>query len=512
MALLFCWLVAWMMAYRYAILDDSLIHLRYADFLRRVHFITFDGVHRTFGTSSLLFVGLLALLRGFTASPLMPRAVSSVCHLVLFGGFAGLYLRSAEAGSRRVRMLALVALFLLVPLSALRWLDDGMETSLVMCLVCITAWWVHRLSVWDEVSGAAWGGSLVLGFALVLLRNELAIVDGLGVLVLLLAAAGRVEAGWGGRLVRAIPGRCGLLLGGMLTEMLIRLEMGTFLPDTALAKSHGMTMFGPTIGASEQVMAGSLLFGLGAMAAWGVSAVMVLRQRQARTLATLAANALFPVVLLASAARGQEIQGVRYFIWTFFFPIVWNLLELRHVDGTVPADEVEAGASLWSPRRDVLVLGGMLGVMLLAMPADTRLMRRILAQRGETTRMFLGMDLASAMRGETGVAYDVGYIAYFSGDPVCDLNGLVNGAGPAAMTVRQRAERCAAERPGFAYLNKSQDRPLADYLDLKDWVVCGRYDLPNVRTTDRHWLLVRPEIAGRVCAANRFVAAASPFR
>lgn len=506
---LFCWMLAWMVRYRFSILDDSLIHLRYADHLRRVHYITFDGVNHTFGTSSLLFVGLLALLRGFTQSPLLPRAVSSLCHMVLFACFAAAYLRSVESASRRVQMLGLTALFLLVPLSAIRWLDDGMETSLVMCLVCLTAWWVHRLSLRVRISAGEWFLSLALGFVLVLLRNELGIVDLLGVLILTLAAPG---PGGATRILRGLPARCSLLAGGILAALLIRVVMHSFLADTALAKSHGIHQFGPTIGASEQVMAGSLIFGMGALVLWLVSGAMLLRQRQARRLPTLAANVLFPVVLLAAATRGQEIQGVRYLIWTFFFSIVWNFLELAHLDRTVPAEELASGARLWAPRRDATILGVLLMLGLAALPLDTRLMRRILGQRGETTQLFMATDLASAMRGQTGVAYDIGYIAYFSEAAMCDMSGLVNGRGPAALTETERAARCAAQHPDFAYLNQGQDQPLSHYLPLKDWIVCGQYDLPNIRTTDRHYLLVKPEDAARVCRANHFTPAASPYR
>jgi hypothetical protein len=54
------WLGSWIYFTRYAMLDDALIHLRYAAFLRQLHFITYDGVHASYGTSSLLYVSLLA--------------------------------------------------------------------------------------------------------------------------------------------------------------------------------------------------------------------------------------------------------------------------------------------------------------------------------------------------------------------------------------------------------------------------------------------------------------------
>lgn len=58
------WLAAALFVSRHYLIDDALIHLRYAALLRRTGFITYDGKLPSFGTSSLLWVGLLALLRG----------------------------------------------------------------------------------------------------------------------------------------------------------------------------------------------------------------------------------------------------------------------------------------------------------------------------------------------------------------------------------------------------------------------------------------------------------------
>ena len=55
-----CW------AGRHEMLDDALIHLRYAAVLHDRHLISFDGVNPNYGASSLLYVGILALLRSAT--------------------------------------------------------------------------------------------------------------------------------------------------------------------------------------------------------------------------------------------------------------------------------------------------------------------------------------------------------------------------------------------------------------------------------------------------------------
>ena len=63
--LLAVWLMVWLRLSWPAMQDDAFIHLRYAVNLLRYHIISYDGVHPDYGTSSLLYVWLLAALRAF---------------------------------------------------------------------------------------------------------------------------------------------------------------------------------------------------------------------------------------------------------------------------------------------------------------------------------------------------------------------------------------------------------------------------------------------------------------
>jgi hypothetical protein len=136
------WLSYWLYATRLAMLDDALIHLRYASNLRNVHFITYDGVNPTFGTSSLLYVAILAFLRGFTASPLLPKILSDVAYVCLIGFVLVLIYRLGASLPARIVCVGLLA-SLISPMG-LRWLTDGMETSLVVLAVGLLALLAHR--------------------------------------------------------------------------------------------------------------------------------------------------------------------------------------------------------------------------------------------------------------------------------------------------------------------------------------------------------------------------------
>ena len=94
------WLLVWMSLSWPAMQDDALIHLRYAANLLHHHTISYNGVHQDYGTSSLLYVFLLAGLYSFFASPILPRVVSSFFHLVLFGGLVWGLTREVRSGPR----------------------------------------------------------------------------------------------------------------------------------------------------------------------------------------------------------------------------------------------------------------------------------------------------------------------------------------------------------------------------------------------------------------------------
>jgi hypothetical protein len=414
--LLSIWLIAWIYLSWYAVQDDALIHLRYANFLHSLHFITFDGVRPNYGESSLLYVGILALLRSVSVSPLLPHAVSSFFHLVLFAMCSVMFLRAGRCSSSRVQFLLLALVVVLVAPSAVRWLDDGMETGLVLSMIAVLVWQVHRLSLRTRVT--AWDDcfSALLGFLLVFLRIELAIAAVFASLILVLAR--KNEHGWRNLSlwISSLP----FVLGAIAAACAIRLLMHSFIPDTALAKSHGYEGLIYPLRSTAIVLSGALLFGLGMMSLWLVSAIMVLRDGSLR-MASIAANALFPVVLGVAVLRGQEIQGARNLVWCFFFSICWNIFELWHSARPLHTRGVSTASAI------------LLVIFIAVMPFESPVMYRVLRTRSNTMKTFMSENLQLPLQGSLGVARDVGYISYFTQDSICDLAGLVNGRMAASM-------------------------------------------------------------------------------
>jgi hypothetical protein len=132
---LLLWLLMWIYLSWPAMQDDALIHLRYAHNLYRTHLVSYDGIHSDYGASSLLYIHLLAFLSIFSESPMLARGLSSFAHILLFAFLAIVFSRIVSARAVLARLLSVIFLLLLVVPSAVRWLDDGMETGLLLCFV-----------------------------------------------------------------------------------------------------------------------------------------------------------------------------------------------------------------------------------------------------------------------------------------------------------------------------------------------------------------------------------------
>ncbi len=481
------WLIAWIILSWAGVQDDAFIHLRYADNFFRTHRITYDGVHPDYGASSLLYVYLLASLRDFFTSPDLPRILSTCAHLLLFSGLVILFFRSIPRDSSLSRLLGLILLLILVSPSAVRWLDDGMETGLALCVVGVLCWTTFRQSTHPTISRSQYVGFVALGFCAVLLRTELILLCGLSFAILtwkrLFETSNETKSN---RRFMALISGSHLLLGGILAVAFIRLTMHALLPDTALAKSAGVPEWHIAAGVTAKILAASLSFGAGMFLFW-LTTIFLLLLAGRFSITNLLANLTFPVLFSLAALRGQQIQGARYFVWTFFFSILWNILELSRV----PLDDR-------SQRRSTILAYALMALLLLALPFESRLFYPMLRDRATLVKQFEGERL-DLLQGKRGVAYDVGQIGYFSRADICDLAGLVNGRHKASETESERIAGCAASNPDFMFIAIGELNQLGHYSPIEDWRICSHYDFRTVEQSVRHYLIVRRSTAPEVC-------------
>jgi hypothetical protein len=472
------WLVSWAILSWPGMQDDAFIHLRYADNLLRTHHITYDGVHSNYGASSLLYVGFLASLTTFSHSPNLPRLVSTCAHLLLFAGLALLFLRFVPAKSNLARLLGLVMLFILVSPSAVRWLDDGMETGIAITFVALISWIAFSESSRNSITPARYLVFLIVGFLAVLLRIELILLCGIAWVMLIATnlfnpANPSIKDQFSKILLRSSH----LLVGGILALVFIRIKMHFLLPDTALAKSTGIPNLHDAVSSTAIVFAGAPIFGAGLFLFWILTFILLLRA-ESFSIPTLLANSIFPILFAAAVLRGQLIQGTRYFAWTFVFSILWNILAL----GRLSLNQQQKPQKNW-------VTYSFIAILLLALPYEVKAMYPVLTERADMARKFENQHL-EIFQGKRGIALDIGYIGYFSRADICDLGNLVNGRDKAHLNLGTRMKMCIAEKPDFLFLSPGVLNELRQYTSLDDWKICDTFDFRNVNSVDSHHLLV----------------------
>jgi hypothetical protein len=467
----------WLFLTRYSMLDDSLIHLRYAANLDHLHFVTYDGVGHTFGTSSPLYLALLTVVFAIFPGVFVAKLVSVVIYLCLLLFTVHLVLR--EDNTNFSRGLAFCLLVTFCSPMGVRWLADGMESGLVCLMVLLAA----RATIGSATAGRNGILLFIYGLGLTLLRIELLALCGI-------CSATIFVAQWHlfpKQLARALRTALPILCGGIAAMLLIHLIFGSFLPDTALAKAYNK----PSIEGAMvfvQLMASSFALGLGVFIVWIVSAAFAFRPASPVGRSTLlVANSMFPILVTLSCVRGQAVQGVRYFLWAMLFSIAWNLWTLARAPQPIRL------------QTATLVTCGLLIACLL--PFDTYYGGRTMLGRAKTFQQMRSSQL-DHLSGHIMLADDIGFIGYFSQANVCDLNGLVNGRDFAALTQLQRIQACVDRKPDALFLTTPRVQMMRSYIpDLEEWTPCEKIDFPNVHSNDTHYLLVRTEKAATLCPA-----------
>jgi hypothetical protein len=331
-------------------------------------------------------------------------------------------------------------------------------------------------------------GFTVLAFFTALLRTELMFLCGVAFAILVWKSAlsgdrSNLFAQW----FRAVLRSSHLMLGCLFALIFIVLRMHAVLPDTAIAKSSGIVNWG-TLHAAATVLAGGLTFSAGLLLLWLLTLFLLVRSGRF-SIPALIANAVFPIVLLLATLRGQEIQGARYLVWTYFFSTLWNIFELGSVIPVRPFT-----------KRSYSLVYGFIVLLLIVQPLECKTMYGVLTRRAETMKKFEGQNLG-ILQGKVGIASDVGYIGYFSRANICDVAGLVDGRAVARLTSRQRFANCAASHPDFIFGNLGQLSALSHFMSLEHWQICSDYDFVNVRSPDTHYLLFPPSTAAENCKA-----------
>ncbi len=510
------WVAAWQWVGRDHMLDDALIHLRYAHNLRDLGMLTFNGDAPNYGTSSLAYAALLAALSFVSRAAAVPKVLSVVVYGALLVAVARRARRAGQGafagGWSRGPSLAWWGLFVavLAP-SAQRWLTDGMETGLAALAALAAA----ELGVTvgcraDARVQPRWLAALFAGgFAVVVLRFDLLMVAGCTCLLMvavarvpvLLTAPPRERA-------RALAEPLALGLGALAALATLALVFGTPMPDTGIAKQTGAVGLTAALRTMASATAGALLFGAGVAGVWAVSLVVALRTRRTRLAALVGVLPLTVIVALV-ALRGVQVQGIRHELWALLFSAATNLALWRRAPGhdwqtrRGPALPEVGGAAEGLSRAGDRSPAARAGPWLtwsraalavavtLGMAVDAVWMWPVITERAQSYRALADAELSS-IRGKHAFAADIGFFAWYADAHVHDLNGLVNGTALARASLAERVDAARASSVDLAFLTPLQVRALSRHYDLSDFDVVAGFRFRNLREPGpHHFLAVR---------------------
>lgn len=447
---------------RHYLLDDALIHLRFAENLVELGELAFNPGERSFGSSSVGWLLLVSAWQYVLPGPsgLKVLALGFYAAVVVFAVADALRLGKAQHW--------LVLCALCSPMGS-RWLTDGMETSASLVAVYLTSRSMSAARSWVPIFGAA--------TCAVLFRVELALF------VAALAATSMSR----GKVVHALTAFGGIPAAAAVSWLFA----GGLLSDAAIAKSQG---FG-AVPVSRMLLsiatshAASFSFGAALVLAWGVANLKCFARGE--RLRALLAMAPWLALVSAAALRSQEIHGVRYFAWALLAGVVLSNAQAH--DHTPPAGRKLPGLSL----------AVLTGITTLAWLYEWSILGRIVEARGISLARMQAAKL-DRLRGTQGVAWDVGAIGYFSKASVCDPHGLVNGRAVAKLPKQERLARCIDLPLEWAFVNRGQYDLLVERLPhLTSWSTCPGLSLefPNVRSADEHVVLLPEERAKQWCDA-----------
>lgn len=430
------------------LLDDALIHVRNADLALQA------GLPTSFADSSPLFLLLTAAGLALGGS----FYVTKILSLAAFIGLVALLVAAAWRERHPPAQAAIVALLVLV-LSpfGVKWLTDGMETSLAVVLALLLA-----LTLDGERHRPVGVG--VIALLCVLLRPELV------VLVAVTAVGQLVRSNR--RLAMATA------LGGGAALAVLYGAFGDLVSDAAVAKQRYGYSLAEFVELLASVAAGAGLLGVGLVVAWlGLMAVTIRAWRDDPAL-SLGVLSFLPV-LVAIAVRGEAVEGIRPLLPFLAFALACGVTLARR---SVPARPVRARVLL---PIAALAVG--------AWTVDAFAFERIVSVQAQSMEAMRTRDW-SALHGHTGVAWDVGYLAWFTKAPVCDAQGLIDGRAFAHLSLPERLRQCATVAD-FAFVDPARLHILATALDMSGWRVCDRFDFAHRAGPVNVYLIVAPKLA-----------------
>ena len=388
--------------------DDGFIHIQYARNLITLGEYSFNPGEVSFGTSSPLWVLMLAAIGRFTGGGeslvWISRALS---WLAGFAALGAVYALAGQAGARRHTAFLATCVFATHVWFA-RWTALSMESAAAVLLVALLA--LASLRATDDGRGAALLGVLIALAGLV--RQEAYIA--LPLLVLVAAARGGARERRSAMV--ALSAAAALLVPWFAFA---KLHIGSFLPNTAAAKSVGLA---PSPAA---IVEGIVPIAKIVASAEGVPAL-----------------ALFTSLLVfRGKSRLLEERHRFMFLWVFALPSMFVVLGVQVISrymllispmvavlGWLAMEELSDRFVAEGSRR--VVMNGFAALAFVASALfyssvvlpPSRAFSEDLKGRMKSVALYLDEH---ASEDAVIAAADIGYLAFYGNRRVLDLGGLV---------------------------------------------------------------------------------------
>ena len=388
--------------------DDGFIHIRYADNLINRGEYSFNTGEVSFGTTSPLWVLMLA-----TAGKIAGGGERLILYSRLFSWLAGIAtVLLMFVLARRVGVRPLGAAFCAVAFAAhvwfMRWTALSMETSLAV--MAIAAVGVFSVRAHEDIRSA-----MLLGFFCgisALIRPEAYL------LLPVLGAAFLISRG-------RLPLRNVIVAGSVAAALIgpwlvfAKLHIGHFLPNTAGAKSGGLVT-NPVVFLNKLVPIMKIVGSAEIVAVVLVLLAAVVIRHKARMFALPQRFMLLWVVALPLAYVLFDIQVLsRYMLLTSPFTVVLGFLALEDLI----VSRCERFAHVAFAAAAILAVAINLIVYVGVVVQPSRAFSRDLQSELRGLALYIHENSDD---GAVVAAADIGYLSFYSQRRILDLGGLVD--------------------------------------------------------------------------------------
>ena len=387
--------------------DDGFIHIRYADNLISRGEYSFNSGEVSFGTTSPLWVMLLA-----TAGKLFGGGENLILYSRVFSWLAGIasvwlvFVMARRCGMRDVHAASCAVAFA-AHVWFVRWTALSMETSaavLAMAAVGVFAVRAHESARDATLLGFFFGiAALVRPEAYLLLP--------------VLAATFVVNRG-------KLPLRSVLLAAGVAALMLLpwllfaKLHIGHFLPNTAGAKSGGW-ITNPVVFAKKMLPIARIVGSAELIPVLLIVVGLAASRSASRALAPAQRFLLLWIIALPVAYVLFDIQVLsRYMLLTSPFTVVLGFLCLEDLVAKRP----QAARVAFAAAAAVSVAISIFIYATIVLP-PSRAFSDDLQHKLRGLAVFLNEE---SVDGDVVAAADIGYLSFYSKRTVLDLGGLVD--------------------------------------------------------------------------------------